>query len=142
LEESDHLDAAIGDCVIPTPGIDLILAGEEPASYLPKGTIIAACSRSPRGAKSARLVDLPEAVNDGTAEIVRKAKVTYIILNPGVLSLTLAKRRIEELQKAGAEDACTQILLNRWHPDSLQLQDIQDTLGRGICAVFPNNYRR
>ena len=142
LQESNHLDTEVWDrCVIPTPGIDFILAGTKPAVYLPQWydyrRLLAFATRR----YDQVLVDLPEAVNDGTAEIVRKASGVYIVVTPELPSFALARRRMEELRKAGAEDSCMRIVLNRWHPSGLQVDDAEEALGCHVDVVFPNDYR-
>jgi Flp pilus assembly CpaE family ATPase len=142
LQESDHLNAAHWDqCVVPTPGIDFILVGTKPSAQLPQWHDYRRLLAFTTQRYGQVLIDLPEAINDGTAEVVRKAKSVFIVVTPELSSLTLAKRRIEELQKAGADDKCIRILLNRWHPEGLQAVGVHETLGLPVAALFPNNYR-
>ncbi|HUA19851.1 MAG TPA: hypothetical protein VMU80_10485 [Bryobacteraceae bacterium] len=142
LQESDHLDTEVWDrCVIRTPGIDFILVGTKPAAYLAQWydyrRLLAFTTRR----YDQVLVDLPEAVNEGTAEIVRKAASIYIVVTPELPSFALARRRMDELRKAGAEDSCLRIVLNRWHPSGLQVNDVEEALGCRVDVVLPNDYR-
>jgi len=142
LHESDHLEADIWDrAVIPTPGIEFILVGTKPADYLPHWydyrRLLAYTTRR----YDRVLVDLPEAINDGTAAVIRKAKSVFIVVTPELPSFALARRRMEELRKAGADDACLRIVLNRWHPSGLHVDDAQEALGCHVDVVFPNDYR-
>jgi len=142
LHESDHLEADIWDrAVIPTPGIEFILVGTKPAHYLPHWHDYRRLLAHTTRRYDSVLVDLPEAINDGTAEVIRKAKSVFIVVTPELPSFALARRRMEELRKAGADDACLRIVLNRWHPSGLHVDDAQEALGCHVDVVFPNDYR-
>jgi len=142
LRQSDHLTGEVWDrSVIATPSLDFILVGTKSAAYLPQWydyrRLLTLASRRYEQV----LIDLPEAINDGTAEIVRKASGVYIVVTPELPSFALARRRMDELRRAGAEDSCLHIVLNRWHPSGLQVDDVEEALGCHVDVVLPNDYR-
>lgn len=87
------------------------------------------------------LVDLPELVDDRTAEVLQSASVVYIMTTPELLSLNLARQRIADLEAVRVERSKVRILVNRWHHGDLHSKQISEILGCKVEAVFPNDYR-
>jgi pilus assembly protein CpaE len=87
------------------------------------------------------LVDLPEVVNDATAEIVQSAETVYVVTTPEMLSLRLARQRIDELQGVQVERARIKILVNRWHKEDLKPREIAEILDCPVAFALPNDYR-
>lgn len=87
------------------------------------------------------ILDLPELVNDATAEAVRSASMVYVMTTPEVLSLALAKERLADLEFAQVGRSRIRILVNRRHPDDPSSQHISEFLGCPVGAVFPDDYR-
>lgn len=86
------------------------------------------------------LVDLPEVVNEATAEIFLRAKYIFVVCTPEIPSLMLAKRRCADLEARGISKERTGIILNRWHPTDKSEEEIEQLLERGIAAIIPNEY--
>jgi pilus assembly protein CpaE len=86
------------------------------------------------------LVDMPEAVNDATAEVVKSAHWVFIVCTPEILSLKLAKQRCAELEAFEVPRNKVQIVLNRWVGKGLSIQDVEGILERQIFATLPNDY--
>ncbi len=87
------------------------------------------------------LVDLPEVVNDATAEVVQSAQTVYVVTTPEMLSLRLARQRVDELQAVQVERSRIKILVNRWHKDDLKPREIAEILDCPVAFTIPNDYR-
>jgi pilus assembly protein CpaE len=86
-------------------------------------------------------VDLPEVVNDATAEVVRRARHVFIVTVPELPSLVLARHRHEELQRKGVPAERIGIILNRWARHEIRVEDIEGLLNAPVAAVFRNDYQ-
>ncbi len=86
------------------------------------------------------LVDLPELVNDATAEVVQSAENVFVVTTPEILSLRLARQRIEELHAAQVEGSRIKVLVNRWHRNDLKPREIAEILDCEVAFAFPNDY--
>jgi CheY-like chemotaxis protein len=60
------------------------------------------------------VVDLPEVVNQATAEFVRNARAVFIVCQPELPSLKLAKLRRIELESCEIPADNVKLLVNRW----------------------------
>ncbi len=87
------------------------------------------------------LVDLPELVDDATAEIVQSSSAVFVMTTPEVLSLHLAHQRIEELKAFDVKPSRIKVLVNRWHSDDMPPPEISGLLDCELGGVFPNDYR-
>jgi len=84
--------------------------------------------------------DLPEVVNEASAELVRCARGVFVICTPEVPSLHMALLRIAELKEFGVAKDRVHVLLNRQERGGLSRQDIENVLGRPLFATLPNDY--
>ena len=87
------------------------------------------------------LLDLPELINDATAEAVQTAAKIYLVTTQEFLSLRLAVERIEELQAAGIDSSRIRILVNRFQSGQIPPDQISKILGCEVECVFPEDYR-
>src|SRR4029077_12392611 len=60
------------------------------------------------------VVDLPEIINDATAEIVRRARSVYVVTTPERCPVKLAEERLAELAFRGVEREKISLIINRW----------------------------
>lgn len=88
------------------------------------------------------VIDLPEVVNDATEAVVKQAEEIYVVCTPELASLTLARRRIVELQTRGAEDDRVAVVLNRHSNRGLKLHEVEEVVGRKVALALPNDYPR
>jgi MinD-like ATPase involved in chromosome partitioning or flagellar assembly len=95
-----------------------------------------------RQAYSSVIIDLPELVNEATAEVVRCAEQVLVVTSAEIASLTLAGQRCAELDRAGVRPNRIGIVLNRWHRGDMSIEDIENMLERRVAASIPNNYRQ
>lgn len=86
------------------------------------------------------LVDLPELVNSATYELVRRAERTFVVTTPEIPAMTLARHRIEELQRLRLQENQIALLVNRWHRSDPSPEEIGRMVHRDVSMVFPNDY--
>lgn len=86
------------------------------------------------------LVDLPELVNPGTAEILRSSGRVFVVTTQETMSLTLANQRFTELAGWGIPPDRIGVLLNRLEDKVPTRADVERLLQHPVSAVFPNDY--
>ena len=86
------------------------------------------------------LVDLPDLVDEDTCDVALLSQKTFVVTTPEVLSLRLARQRIEELEFFGVPKARIQVLVNRYQSRDMSIADVAKTLGCEVGGVFPNDY--
>jgi pilus assembly protein CpaE len=86
-------------------------------------------------------VDLPELVNEASAEVVRCSRGVFLVCTPEVPSLHMARQRCAELEEYGVPGDRIHIILNRQERGGLPLDDIEKALGHAVFAALPNDYR-
>jgi MinD-like ATPase involved in chromosome partitioning or flagellar assembly len=86
------------------------------------------------------LVDLPEVVNEATAEVVRSARTVFIVCTPEIASLKMARFRAEELEACEIPYDRIQVVVNRLERGSPAVEDLEDMLERPVFWTLPNDY--
>jgi pilus assembly protein CpaE len=86
------------------------------------------------------IIDLPEIVNEATAEVVKSARGVFVVCTPEVPSLKMASQRYAELKECEIPADHVHIVLNRWERGKLSIQDIEGILERPVFATLPNDY--
>ncbi len=84
--------------------------------------------------------DLPEVVNEATAEVVKSARAIFIVCTPEVPSLKMASQRCAEIEACEVPSGNIHMILNRGERGGLSLQDVEKTLGRPVFGTIPNDY--
>lgn len=87
-------------------------------------------------------VDLPEVVNEATAEVVKSARDICIVCTPEVPSLKMAGQRSAELEACKIPADRIHIVVNRWERGGLSIRDVEDVLERPVFATLPNDYKQ
>ena len=87
-------------------------------------------------------VDLPEVVNEATAEVVKSARAICIVCTPEVPSLKMAAQRSAELEACQIPGDRIHVVLNRWERGGLSIQEIEGILERPVFATLPNDYKQ
>jgi pilus assembly protein CpaE len=87
-------------------------------------------------------VDLPEVVNEATAEVVKSARSICIVCTPEVPSLKMAAQRIAELEACQIPADRIHVVLNRWERGGLSIEDVEGVLDRPVFATLPNDYKQ
>jgi pilus assembly protein CpaE len=86
-------------------------------------------------------VDLPEVVNDATADLVHYAASVNVVCTPELPSLKLAAQRLAELENRGVPADRLQVVINRWHRGDISPKEVENMLNARIAAVIPNDYK-
>jgi MinD-like ATPase involved in chromosome partitioning or flagellar assembly len=86
------------------------------------------------------VADLPETINDATAEVVLRATTIYVVATAEKPSLDLACRRFEELDQLGISPQRVQVVINRWHPTDPTPEELEEQLHRKVAKTIPNDY--
>jgi pilus assembly protein CpaE len=87
-------------------------------------------------------VDLPEVVNEATAEVVKSARAICIVCTPEVPSLKMAAQRIAELEACHIPADRIHVVVNRWERGGLSIEDVEGVLERSVFATLPNDYKQ
>jgi len=86
------------------------------------------------------VVDLPEVINQATAEFVRHARAVFIVSQPELPSLKLARLRGAELESCEVPRDRVNMLVNRWEKGRFSKHDAEKMLGTSVFATLPNDY--
>ena len=87
------------------------------------------------------VVDLPEVINQATAEFVRHARAVFIVSQPEFPSLKLAKLRRAELESCEVLAERMNMLINRWEKGRFTKQDAEKVLEAPVFGTLPNDYK-
>lgn len=87
------------------------------------------------------LVDLPELVNDATAEVVCRAETVFVVCTPEVPSLRMADHRCRDLLARGVPRERIRLLLTRWKRDDVPVKDVEKNVGWPVYVTLSNDYR-
>jgi pilus assembly protein CpaE len=85
-------------------------------------------------------VDLPEVVNQASAELVRSARGVFVVCTPEIPSLKMAAHRCAELQACEIPKDNVHIVVNRWESGRLSIKDIEGILERPVFGTVANDY--
>lgn len=87
------------------------------------------------------VVDLPEVINQATAEFVRNTRAVFIVCQPELPSLKLAKLRRTELESCEIPPENVHILVNRWEKRRQPIESIEKAVEGKVFATLPNDYK-
>jgi MinD-like ATPase involved in chromosome partitioning or flagellar assembly len=127
--------------VTPAGGVDCLLTNTVVKEPVPSWTNYFQVLRLAVPKYDLVLVDLPEIVNTATAEMVRRARVIYVVSTPEFASLELSKQRCRELEQWGVDRGRIQVLLNRGHKSDIGSKDAERILDCPVAMTFPNDYK-
>lgn len=122
-------------------GADFLLSTRALDADLPEWTHYFRLLNFVRESYDLILVDLPELINPATVELVLRSKKIFPVCTMEVPSLKLTVQRLTELERLGVQEDRIGLLLNRVSPSAPKPAEIEQTLGRKIAHVFPNDYR-
>ena len=88
------------------------------------------------------VVDMPEVVNQATAEVITSARGVFLVCTPEIPSLKLAKQRFAEIEACKIPREKVHVVVNRWERGTLSMKDMQDILGLPVFATVPNSYKQ
>lgn len=87
------------------------------------------------------VVDLPEVINQATAEFVRNSRAVFVVCQPELPSVKLAKLRRTELESCEIPADNVKVLINRWERGRLSVDNIQKVVEGPVFATLPNDYK-
>jgi len=87
------------------------------------------------------VVDLPEVINQATAEFVRNARAVFVVCQPELPSVRLAKLRRTELETCEIPADNVKIVINRWERSQLKVETIEKAVDGKVFATLPNDYK-
>lgn len=125
--------------VVTYRGLQMLLTNGSAPAQLPSWRDYHALLRIARKQYDAIFVDLPELVNPGTAELVRRSKSVHIVSGQDPLSLKLASRRLQELHALGIRMEKVSLLLRRGRSAGVSEKEISSLLDTRIAAIFPED---
>ena len=120
--------------------MDLLLADPSRRSALPSWADYYHLLRFVQKQYDYVFIDLPEIVNEATAEVVRSARGVFIVCTPEVPSLKMAGHRCAELEACEIPRNNVHIVLNRREAGRLSIKDIEGILERRVFGTLPNDY--
>ncbi|MGH9720853.1 MAG: AAA family ATPase, partial [Bryobacteraceae bacterium] len=142
LENSSSLDfSRLSSSVVRAFGVEFLLTNRIKKRPLPLWSDYHQLLQFAMPKYDLILVDLPEVVNDGTTEIVRRARSVVVVCTPELASIALAEQRITELKSRGVPTGRIGIVLNRFHKSGMKPAEIESILNQSIVAVVPNDYK-
>lgn len=87
------------------------------------------------------IVDFPPRVHDSYREILELTESVCLVATPEVVSLHLARRKVNELVSLGLERENIRLILNRvGSKKTLHVEDVAEVVGTPIYATLPNDY--
>ena len=87
------------------------------------------------------VVDFPEVINQATAEFVRNARAVFVVCQPELSSVRLAKMRRTELERCEIPTENVKVLVNRWERGQLKVETIEKAVDAKVFATLPNDYK-
>lgn len=121
-------------------GADWILSTRHAMEVLPDWTQYHALLQHFAPQYDVILADLPELINEATAEMVLRAERVFLVTTQEVIPLKLAEQRLRDFSAWGLAPERVRLLLNRWHRNELDHGEVTEFLGIPVDHTFPNNY--
>ena len=87
------------------------------------------------------VVDLPEVINQATAEFVRNARAVFVVAQPEIPSMKLARFRRTEIESCDIPGDRINILVNRWERGRMTMETIERLAGVPVFGTLPNDYK-
>lgn len=141
LARSNFDASTWSEVVTKSGGIDLLLTDTATTRPLPTWVNYHQLLRFALDRYQHIVADLPEVINSATEELVRSAHAVMVVCTPEMLSLTLTRRRLVELERREIAPDRIHVVLNRWHSTDMSVEEIGKVLKHKIAAVLPNDYR-
>ncbi len=123
-------------------GLDLLLANPNRRGRLPSWADYYQLLLFAQKQYDYIVVDLPEVINQATAEFVRNARAVFIVCQPELPSVRLAKLRRTELESCEIPTDNVKFLVNRWERGQLKAETIEKAVGREGVRDSPQRLQR
>lgn len=87
------------------------------------------------------IADLPSSLSPTIAEIARRAEGLYLVCTPQLVSIHLARRRLEQMMALGVEAEKVRLLVNRSNSkNAVSKATIEDALNLPVDFSLPNDF--
>ncbi|MDA1312506.1 MAG: hypothetical protein O2968_04135 [Acidobacteria bacterium] len=123
-------------------GVD-VLSAPPPGMVIPGEALrrVAAIFTSARRTYPFTVVDFPAALHASCRDVLGLANSVYLISTPEVVSLHLARRRVNELVNLGLSNNDIHLILNRvGSKKTLNVEDVAEVVGIPVFSSLPNDY--
>jgi pilus assembly protein CpaE len=87
------------------------------------------------------VVDLPEVINQATAEFVRNARAVFIVCQPEMPSIKLARFRRADLESCEIAPERINLIVNRWERGRVTMENIEKIVEGPVFGTLPNDYK-
>ena len=92
-------------------------------------------------AHEAVIADLPSSFSPTIAETARLAELLYLVCTPQLVSIHLARRRLDEMKTLGVDLAGIRLIVNRSDSkNAVSKSTIEDALGMAVDFSLPNDF--
>ncbi len=127
-------------CVTTVGGVDFLLSSRTRMERLPDWSDFHGLLEFLAPRYDLVLADLPELVNEATAEVVLRSQGVHLVSTQELLSLELAPRRLAELSACGVPTEKVKLVVNRYHRGELAVAEVERYVGRPVAFQLPNDY--
>jgi pilus assembly protein CpaE len=122
-------------------GVDLLLANPSKRGRLPSWADYYQLLLFAQKQYDYIVVDLPEVINQATAEFVRNARAVFVVCQPEMPSVKLAKFRRADLESCEIPRENIKVLINRWERGRLTMENIEKIVEGPVFGTLPNDYK-
>lgn len=141
LRLSADMDALTWNaCVSTVHKMDVLLSCRATMDPMPGWELFHALLRFVRPRYDMIVADMPELVNPGTSEIVRRAHRVFLVCTQEMLAMKMAELRRKELLDWGVQEQRISLIVNRYHKRETSMDEIEKIVGQPIACKFPNDY--
>lgn len=85
------------------------------------------------------VVDLPEVINQASAEFVRNSQAVFVVCQPELASAKLAKVRRAEVETCEVDADNIKLLVNRWERGRMTKESIEKAVGTPVFGTLPDD---
>jgi pilus assembly protein CpaE len=142
IRHAEKLDKALWSSLVTTrDGVDILLAPERPESITIETARIGEVLEFARSQYEIVITDLPSVYDRVSQAPLGDANQVFLVSNPELPSLHLARKCISYLEQVGMERQQFSLVVNRMHRrQELTVQDIQKVFNFPISFVFPEDH--
>ena len=127
--------------IVERHGFDILPAGRSRVSSVPRWSNYFHLLQYASGEYNTVIADLPETINDATAEVVLRAGAVHVVCTAERPSLELARRRCKELAELGVEAGRVSLVVNRLHPTDITPTELAELMSCPVAKALPNDYQ-
>jgi Flp pilus assembly CpaE family ATPase len=80
-------------------------------------------------------------INQATAEFVRNARAVFVVCQPEMPSVKLAKLRRADLESCEIAPERIKLVVNRWERGRMTMENIEKIVEGPVFGTLPNDYK-